>query len=96
MTFRCAVVVGLSFALSGCGRARVIREVRARAAFDFNCPEEQVTVADFGSQLGARGCGRALKCSDVPFAGLLCQEAPAGEPPKNEPAAADAGTAATL
>ncbi|MBL8953473.1 MAG: hypothetical protein JNK82_22045 [Myxococcaceae bacterium] len=91
MLLRLALIAVVLLSLAGC-RSRIISQVRARASFELNCPEDQVAVADFGNQLGAKGCGRAMKCSDVPFAGLLCQEAPAAAEPVRD--AADAGTAA--
>src|SRR5882724_3852826 len=58
------------------------KQVRARAAFDFNCDEEKVSVKELvAGQYGARGCGRSMKCRDVPFAGLVCDDAKTNEPP---------------
>lgn len=53
-----------------------LKQVRARAAFDFNCDEGEVSVKELvEGQYGARGCGRSMKCRDVPFAGLVCDDA---------------------
>jgi hypothetical protein len=62
--------------------AEIRRQVRERASFELNCPFERVTIAMIGdNHYGARGCNRRMKCRDVPFAGLVCDELPADGPP---------------
>jgi hypothetical protein len=89
MNFRLAVALGLALAASGC--SNILQTVKTRAAFDFNCPEDQINVSPLGGYAyGAKGCGKVLKCNDVPYAGLLCG-APEAEPAPGGQPAADAG-----
>jgi hypothetical protein len=49
------VLIG-STGLAGCSW---VPEVKARAAFDLQCPAEQITVTSIAvNSFGARGCGR--------------------------------------
>jgi hypothetical protein len=79
MLARFVVLFGVCALASSC--SHVLEDMKKRAAFDFNCPEDQITVSALGGYAyGAKGCGRSLKCNDVPYAGLLCSE-PQGDPP---------------
>ncbi|MBK7858326.1 MAG: hypothetical protein IPJ65_06825 [Archangiaceae bacterium] len=59
MNLRLALFVGL--AATSC--SHLDRDVRQRAAFEFNCPPAEVTVTEVGyDTYGAKGCGRAMRC----------------------------------
>ncbi len=79
---RSRLAVTLLLATAGC--SHVLQDMKARAAFDFkDCPEEKISVAPLGGYAyGARGCGKSLKCNDVPYAGLLCSNVEVDPPPK--------------
>jgi hypothetical protein len=65
MYLRRTVVIALLLALPGCTGMHLAR-VKKTASFDFNCPEEQITVQKLssgalgvpGAQIGAKGCGQ--------------------------------------
>lgn len=60
---------------AGCGAS--LEQLRARAAFDFSCPEGQLSVVDIDSRTkGVTGCGRrgtfVESCTPKPWQGVEC------------------------
>ena len=50
--------------LSAC--AESLESVKKRAAYDFKCPVEQITLDDLGGDtIGARGCGQQASYVEV-------------------------------
>ena len=72
--FRMLLVV-IPLALLGCGATN--QQLQARAAFDLQCPPEQVGVVEIDSRTrGAQGCGRKATyiedCQPRPFQPMEC------------------------
>ncbi len=60
---------------AGCGAG--LEHLRARAAYDFNCPENQLSVAEVDSVTkSVSGCGKkgtfVERCTRLPFQGTEC------------------------
>jgi hypothetical protein len=73
--YRSILFAVLPLALVGCGASD--QQLRARAAFDLQCPQEQVGVVEVDNRTkGAQGCGRQAlyieDCQPRPFQGMQC------------------------
>lgn len=60
---------------AGCGAS--LEQLRTRAAFDFSCPEPQLSVVDIDSRTkGVTGCGKkgtfVESCTPTPWKNLEC------------------------
>lgn len=70
------ILLGLMpLAALGCGASN--QQLQARAAFDLQCPPEQIGLVEIDSRTkGAQGCGRKATyvedCQPRPFQGMVC------------------------
>jgi hypothetical protein len=72
-----------------CGN--VLNDVKRKAAFDMNCPENAVEVSRLSeNEYGARGCGQKESCNDIPFVGLDCKKENLPPQTESSPAASTA------